>query len=100
MLCTVFGSTLALFTNQLERECRRLWRPKRWPGLISTPALMAAGRRWSATNTAGETGTRPTSGRHAVIITNNLRQQLIPIFDEFNRRNDGGPSVLQPHERC
>ena len=33
------GIDLPLFTNQLESECRRLCRPKRWPGLISLPPL-------------------------------------------------------------
>jgi hypothetical protein len=53
----------ALFTGQLESECRRLCSPKRWPGSIRTPALMAAGLKWSATNTAGETGTQPPAFR-------------------------------------
>ena len=37
MPCTVFGSTFALLTSQLLSECRRLWRPNRWPVLDHDP---------------------------------------------------------------
>src|SRR5579872_1222795 len=50
MPCTVFGFSFALFTSQLLRLWRRLWRPQRCPSGMTTPAFLAAGRKWSAQN--------------------------------------------------
>ena len=57
---TVFGSTFPLFTSQVLKLCRRLCRPKRCPFTSTTPALTAAGRRWSRTKIDAQMGTLPS----------------------------------------
>src|SRR5271157_859841 len=63
--CTVFGSVFER-TRKEARLCLRLWNPKRtFSPSLSTPALTAAGRRWSWTSMLAVRGCRPFSLKEA-----------------------------------
>jgi hypothetical protein len=55
-----------VFTKKLPKLWRRLWSPKRWPGRILTPALIAAGRRQSVMNARRPASPRPQNRLEAL----------------------------------